>query len=436
MSATNGKSITLSSKLQDIDFGTKASVPGWLRQLRCEGRERFNQMGIPSVKDEEWKYTNVTPLAERQFHFPMEFALKEKALLKHYLNPQETNIVLVNGVYSEEFSNVKNLVKGLTVTNLTVQADNAQLKKLINLFPSTYPDVFAALNNALLQEGIFIQIDDATVVQKVIHVVHVANPTNHDTIIVPRTLISIGKSAQVDILESHVGFSSGAYFANALTDILIKENAAAHYCKAQAESKGAYHIGSTRIWQKRDSNLETFSLTVGGTLTRNNLNIILEEPGTTTFLHGLYTMKEEQHVDNHTCVEHRAPNCTSNQLYKGILDQHSRAVFNGKIIVSREAQQTNSYQLNKNLMLGSDCRIDTKPQLEIFADDVKCTHGATIGQLNEDEIFYLKSRNIPQDLAVRILARGFVDDILNRLPNQSICEKLNQLLSSAIDVLK
>jgi len=160
------------------------------------------------------------------------------------------------------------------------------------------------------------------------------------------------------------------------------------------------------------------------------------EPGASAFLHGLYTVQGHQHVDNHTAVDHLAPNCTSNQLYKGILNDHSRAVFNGKIFVRKIAQLTNSYQLNKNLLLGSDCRVDTKPQLEIYADDVKCTHGATIGQLNEEEIFYLRSRGVPKKLASKMLARGFVDDILDRLPNHSICQRLNKLLSEAFEILR
>ena len=200
----------------------------------------------------------------------------------------------------------------------------------------------------------------------------------------PRTLITLDQSSEVTVLESHIAFNDQiVYFTNALTDVFIEENATLHYSKAQKESLNAFHIGQTRVCQERNSNYDGFTLTAGSKLTRNNLNIVLNGEGAGAILNALYSIYGEQHVDNHTSVDHRVPNCTSNQLYKGILNNDSRAVFNGKVFVRPIAQQTNSYQLNKNLLLGDKCRVDTKPQLEIFADDVKCTHGATIGQLDE-----------------------------------------------------
>ena len=224
--------------------------------------------------------------------------------------------------------------------------------------------------------------------------------------------------------------------SNALTDIFLSENAVLHYCKSQKESLKAFHIGQTRVWQEWDSQFDGFSFMAGSLLTRNNLDIVLNGEGTGATLNALYSAGGHQHVDNHTSVDHRAPNCTSNQLYKGILNEAARAVFNGKVFVRPIAQKTNSYQLNKNLLLGKDCRVDTKPQLEIFADDVKCTHGATIGQLDEDELFYLQTRCIPKKAATQMLAQGFVEDLFSQIKSNSIHQKLNILIEPSFKALE
>ncbi len=413
-------------------------VPAVFLQLRNKGEARFNELGFPSTKDEEWKYTNLSPLIAHTYQIPRTFDLTDLEAFQSYCDPAEINIVFINGQFSPQWSHLKDLPKGVTVTPLAkaVSQNGPQISNLLEKHNLKESDAFVALNNALLTDGAYVRIDDNTVVDRLIHIVHIASLSHQDMIVSGRSLISIGISGEADIMESHIASTELSYFTNALTDIFLEENANLRYCKAQNENQKAFHIGTTRGWQKRDSNLETFSLTTGAALSRHNLTIMLEEPGATAQLNGLYTVKNNQLVDNHTLVDHRPPNCTSNQLYKGILNDDAHAVFNGKIFVHKEAQQTNSYQLNKNLLLGTGCRVDTKPQLEIFADDVKCTHGATIGQLNEDEMFYLKSRGIPKELAVKLLARGFVDDILSRIKNTSVCEKLNKLLSSTFSILQ
>ena len=222
---------------------------------------------------------------------------------------------------------------------------------------------------------------------------------------------------------------------SALTDISLAKNALLYYSRAQKENLKSYHIGNTRVWQERDSNFQGFSFVAGGALIRNNLDVVLNGEGAQSFLNALYSVYGTQHVDNHTSVDHRVPNCMSNQLYKGILNGASRAVFNGKIFVRPIAQKTNSYQLNKNLLLGKDCRVDTKPQLEIFADDVKCTHGATIGQMNEEELFYLQTRAIGKQDATRMLARGFAEDVLNQIKNEAVHQKLTEYLQPSFEKL-
>jgi len=264
----------------------------------------------------------------------------------------------------------------------------------------------------------------------------VTSNVEQDTVVFPRSIIHVGTGAKVSILESHIGFTANSYWSNALTDMRIGENAQVQYCKAEGESSHTVHTVTTRIWQERSSQLESFSFAHRAKLVRNNLTILLKGEGTNTIMNGLYAIDGLQHVDNHTLLDIQQPNCTSYQLYKGILNDAAHAVFNGKIYVHPIAQKTNAYQLNKHLLLGKESRVDTKPQLEIFADDVKCTHGATVGQLSDEEIFYLQSRAVTKELASQLLAKGFIDDVLNTITSDSIRQKLNKLLAKKFPEVK
>ena len=346
----------------------------------------------------------------------------------------------MNRFFVEELSNKKGLPKGVVIANLqdAIRDNDKELSAFFKRNELNDSDSFLSLNHALFEQGVFIYVAPKVIFKPLIHIIHVTSlgTDNAKAISFPRSVIILGKSAEATVVESHLAFSQKIYFTDAATDIVLAEDAKLLYCKAQGESRQAFHVGTTRIWQERYSQLHTFSLCAGGLITRNNLHVSLNGEGAGAILNGLYAICDNQHVDNHTAVDHRVPNCTSNQLYKGILNQASRAVFNGKIFVRKDAQQTNSYQLNKNLLLGKECRVDTKPQLEIFANDVKCTHGATIGQLNPDEIFYLQSRGVSKDAAVKLLARGFVDDILNTIGNDSIVAKFKKLLTYTFSVLE
>jgi len=405
--------------------------PQWATALRQEAASRFTKLGLPTVKDEEWKYTNLAPITTRTFHLPApETAPILKEELFAYCDKSEINIVLVNGHFVPEFSNLKEIPEGITILSLDEAfKKTTNLAELLKKQKSLNDDAFVALNDALVRDGVYIEVGKKALIKDLIHIVHVTDTKDANAALFPRNLIVVNRQAEATVLESHLGLSGQSYLANPVSDIFLDEDAKLIYCKAQNEGAAAFHIGTTRIWQERNSQLTSFSMMVGAHLTRNNLNIRLNGEGAGSILHGLYITNSDQHVDNHTCVDHQTPNCTSNQLYKGILTEKSRAVFNGKIFVRQIAQKTNSYQLNKNLILGEDCRVDTKPQLEIYADDVKCTHGATIGQLNEDEIFYLQTRCIDRNKAIKMLSRGFVDDILETIPNQSINTKLHKLLA-------
>ena len=424
-------------ELEELSVTLPKDLPSWLQQIRSTGFSRFKDLGVPTTKDEEWKYTNLSALVEQRFKISATHEIQERDAFNEYCSAREINVVFVNGVFVKELSNLKNLPQGVTISTLqdSIRSNDKELTAFLKKNDLKDSDSFLALNNAFLYNGTFIRIDPKVIFKPLIHIVQVTS-CDKEIISCPRSVILLGKSAEATILESHVAFSQIKYFTNAVTDLVLAQDSKLLYCKAQGESRQAFHVAATRVWQERDSQLHTFSLSAGGRLTRNNLNVCLNGEGAGAILNGLYTICENQHVDNHTAVDHRVPNCTSNQLYKGILNGASRAVFNGKIFVRKDAQQTNSYQLNKNLLLGKDCRVDTKPQLEIFANDVKCTHGATIGQLNEEEIFYLQTRAISKNTAIKLLARGFVDDILNTIGNDSITSKLNILLSHTFSVLE
>ena len=413
--------------------------PQWLKELRSESLSRFQLLGIPTSKTEDWKYFNLQPLLKHNFSWASASKLNNLDHFKSYLQGDTLTVVLVNGVFSHTLSQLKNCPKGLKIISFkdAIAQKEIDLKTLLMRFEfGKEKNPFVALNNIFTSDGALIKIDDKAVIKDLIHILHVTSVSKEEMATFPRSVIISGKSSEATILESYVSLDDeSVYFNNPLTEIIMHKNAVFNYCKAQNESFKAYHIGTTRVWQEQNSNFHGFSLATGGNLTRNDLDIVLNGEGASGILNGLYSISGNQLVDNHTCVDHKAPNCTSNQLYKGILNGSSRAIFNGKIIVRSIAQKTNSYQLNKNLLLGKNSQIDTKPQLEIFADDVKCTHGATIGQLNEDEIFYLRSRCIAKKEAIKMLAVGFVDDVLERIPNQSIIDRLHFLLKPSLEAI-
>lgn len=417
----------------------KADVPVWLKENRRKSLSRFREAGIPSLKDEEWKYTDITPLTARRYHLAVNAQVSGSEAWKDYISSGEINLVFVNGFFSPALSYQGNLPAGVQIAALSAKEETAQsfLREFEARYRPEQESAFTALNKALGDDGALIRLEAGAVCEPLIHIVHVTSAGREEILTLPRSLIVLGKSSDAAVMESHIAVDdTSVYFADALTDIFLAENAVLDYAKAQRESLSAYHIGHTRVWQERNSSFSGFSLDVGGALTRNNVDVAVAGEGASAVLNGFYTVGKTRHVDNHTSVDHRVPYSTSNQLYKGILQDAGRAVFNGKIFVRPAAQQTNSYQLNKNLLLGKDCRVDTKPQLEIFADDVKCTHGAAIGQLDEDELFYLRTRCIPRRTAVRLLVRGFAEDLLSTLRRPSVVQKCRKLLEPVFETLE
>ncbi len=410
--------------------------PAWLNTFQDERFANFEKAGIPTVKNEEWKYTNLAQLSKEKFDAltDSEGAIPEE--YNTYVNKDELNIVFTNGTLNNELSNITEIsgVEIKTLKNALVENEE-EIKAILAKNDIGNTDAFIELNNALINDGVFIKAKKGTVSEELIHIVHLTT-TDKPIVNNIRTIIVLEESTEINVLESYVAFGNNAkYLSNSLTDCFVNDNATLHYVKAQTESEASYHIGNTRVSVERNANFKGFTLTTNSGFTRNELDIVINGEGSDGTLHSLYSIFNEQHVDNHTSVDHRVPNCTSNQLYKGILNDASHAVFNGKIFVRDIAQQTNSYQLNKNLLLGKKAHVDTKPQLEIFADDVRCTHGATIGQLEEDEIFYLQTRGVSRKDAIRIIATGFAEESVEEIKLKAIQSKLLYLLQPSIDNL-
>ena len=411
--------------------------PNWLKDFRQRAAGEFAQLGLPTVKDEEWKYTSLADLSSKRLQIASHHKLTEEKQFRDYASDKDINIVLINGVLWGDLS-TKKLPQGMTVKSFSDASVHfaGELKETVTKLTANDPKTLLYLNQAFFLDGVFVKVDNDAVIEPLVHIIHVTSHIEQDTVVFPRSVIHVGQGAKVSILESHLGFTPNYYWTNAITDMRVGENSDVEYCKAEGEASHAIHTATTRIWQERASQLDCFSFAHRAKLVRNNLTILLKGEGTNTIMNGFYAIDGQQHVDNHTLLDIQQPNCTSYQLYKGILKDASRAVFNGKIYVHPIAQKTNGYQLNKHLVLGKDARVDTKPQLEIFADDVKCTHGATIGQLSDEEIFYLQSRCITKELAAQLLAKGFMDDIISTISSHSIREKLNKLLAKKFPEVK
>lgn len=405
--------------------------PAFVQQLRQTAIDRFAELGFPTAHDEEWRFTSVSPIAKVPFRLAgLETELTDAQVPAH--TADEISLAFVNGQWSRESSSTAPLPDGVILTSLSAALETyPQLVERYLAQHAKYDEQpFTALNTAFLRDGAFLYVPKNKVVEKPIHLRFVSRGdalVNH-----PRTLIVAGTNSQVTIVEHYQEANQGPmgtnYFTNAVTEIVAGDNAVVDHYKVQEESRRAFHIATLQIHQDRGSNVTSSSIGLGGALVRNDVNVLLDAEGCECTLNGLYLADGDQHVDNHTRIDHAKPHCASHELYKGILDGKARGVFNGKIYVHPDAQKTDAKQTNKTLLLSDDAMIDTKPQLEIFADDVKCTHGATVGQIAADAIFYLRSRGIGKDEARGILTYAFANDINGRIKIESIRTRLEQAL--------
>ncbi|HMG70166.1 MAG TPA: Fe-S cluster assembly protein SufD, partial [Gemmatimonadaceae bacterium] len=336
-------------------------------------------------------------------------------------------LLFVNGAFSEDLSSVTGLGTGVRVTSLAqaIKSGSAVIERHLGKIAPFEQHTFTALNTAFITEGTFIELAADTVVEQPIHVVFVSDG---DSVSHPRNLIVAGRHSRATVIESYVSLRDSGYFTNAVTEISLGEGAHLDHYKLQRESESAFHVGTVQTRQERNSQLHSFSFAVGGSLARTNIYTSLDGDAATCTLNGLYLTDGAQHIDNQTSIEHIAPNCPSHELYKGVLDGRSHGVFNGKVYVHPEAQKTDGKQSNNNLLLSPTARVDTKPQLEIFADDVKCTHGATVGRLDDMAMFYLNSRGIGPETARMLLTYAFAADVLETIELEPLKKQLERMV--------
>lgn len=410
--------------------------PAYLKQIRKDALSRFETLGIPATKHEEWKYTNLTPLSKTEFH-PALYHTLSKDMVKQDLIAGADVILLVfeNGKLNKELSSFDQLPKGITIGDLSDHYDHPAVVKNLAKHASFVNEAMVALNTAHIAEGIFIHIAENVQSEKSIHLLSVSGG-EENTLAFPRNLLVVEKNASVNVIESFHSRDNNAAFINSVTEVVLGENAKAEWSKIQLENSNTFHISHTECVQEANSNFDIHTITFGGKIVRNNLHIVLKGRNITSNLNGLYVSNGESLVDNHTLVDHASPNCNSNELYKGVLDGNSKGVFNGKIFVRKDAQKTNAYQSNKNILMSDGASMNAKPQLEIFADDVKCSHGATTGQLDKEALFYLRSRGIGEESARAFLTIAFAEDVLNRISNDVLRDELKNRINERLNSSK
>jgi Fe-S cluster assembly protein SufD len=411
------------------DFERQPVAPEWLQSLRAKGMARFEALGFPTTKNEDWHFTSVAPISERIFRAAMTSkagvssegstaGMVARADLRRFTfdQPEWHTLVFVNGEFSEDLSSYAGLGEKVRVSSLAkaIRSDIGRPERHLGKIAAFDNHAFTALNTAFIRDGAFIELQADAVVDQPIHLIFVSEGRG-ESVSHPRNLIVAAPNSRASIIESYICVRDTPYFTNAVTEISLGDGARLDHYKLQRESEKSFHVGTTQVRQARDSQLHSFSFAVGGSLARTNIYTSLDGNAATCTLNGLYLTDGVQHIDNQTSIEHIAPNCPSHEVYKGVLDGHSHGVFNGKVYVHPEAQKTDGKQSNNNLLLSPNARVDTKPQLEIFADDVKCTHGATVGRLDEVAMFYLNSRGIGPELARMLLTYAFAADVLETI---------------------
>jgi Fe-S cluster assembly protein SufD len=387
----------------------------WLQDLRDHAASRFVELGFPSVRDEEWRFTNVAPIAASEFRLARPARLDKDALETFLYADAPFRVVIVNGRYSAELSRGTGLPAGFRFGSLaaaaTEQAD--VVGRYLGQLADSKTKAFSALNTAFTHDGAYVYVPDGVVWEQPLQILYVSSGDASMTH--PRTLIVTGDRTELRIVETYVSAPGQKHFTNAVTEIIAGEDAIIDHYKVQEESVDAFHVASMHIHAARSSTVSTHAFTLGGRLVRNDIVAVLDGEGAECTLNGLYLADGERLVDTHTTIDHAKPHCPSHEVYKGIIGGKARAVFNGKIIVRPDAQKTNAKQTNRALLLSDHATINTKPQLEIFADDVKCTHGAAIGQLDEDALFYLRARGLTFFEARDMLIHAFAGEILDRV---------------------
>jgi Fe-S cluster assembly protein SufD len=406
----------------------------WLRALRERGFARFCEVGFPTTRNEDWRFTNVTAIAQTPFQLARD-ARQAGAVYGDVLDScripgAACQLVFVNGRFAADLSELGSLPEGVRVGSLAqvIARNGASLEPHLGHYLNIERDAFAALNTAFMEDGAYVYLPRRTVIEAPIYLLFISVPTQHPEMTNPRNLIVAEDATEASIVEDYVSLGSGVSFSNAVTELVAGEDAVISHYLIEREDRQAFNISTLRTQQARSSNVSSHSVLLGGGLVRNNVHPVLGGEGGECLINGLFIGNSSQHMDNYMLVEHASPHCSSRQFYNGILDGHSHGVFHGRIIVHKDAQKTDAKQTNRNLLLSDDAQIDTKPQLEIYADDVKCTHGATIGQVDENALFYLRSRGIDEASARALLLLAFANECLDRMKCKPVRDYLQDLI--------
>jgi Fe-S cluster assembly protein SufD len=402
-----------------------ASPLAWLNALRAEAVDRVGVLTVPTLRDEEWRFTDISQLTKMSFH-PVRttISLQIADIERFYIEEATTRLVFVDGVYAPQLSS-GSTDNGVAVVNLEAgfAAHAAAIEPFLGRLTEFSDNVFAALNTAFLHDAALIVVPRDTSIAAPVHLLFIA--TQKDVVSYPRCLLLAGSGSAVTVVEDYVSLQEDAYLTNAVTEIALIDNARVNHIRVQRESAKAFHIANCAVSVARASNYQSVSVAFGARISRYNLNVQLAEEAECA-VDGLALISGRQLADTHTCIDHAKPNAVSRQMHKCIVGGGAHAVFNGKIKVRQGAQRTDSRQSSRNLLLTGKAHVDTKPQLEIFADDVKCTHGATIGQLDNEEVFYLQSRGLSETAARNMLTYAFGAEIIERMPIASLKLQLEQ----------
>ena len=407
--------------------------PGWLAGLRRRGLGAFAETGFPTASrgNEKWKYTSVVPISRAVLGYAFEPGLAGAGEIRAAApwDEDEARLVFVDGHYAEELSNPLGS-PGLRLDRLSAASSNgASAPHGLGSLASPGDDAFVALNTAFLRDGVAVEAQADAEATTAMHLVYVSTDREKPSASHPRTLVVAGRNSRLTVLESYVGLGDGSYLTNAVTEIVAEEGSSVEHYRYMAESANAFHVGSSYARLERDSSFRSTSFARGARIARNGLSVVLEAPGASCVLKGLYYTTGSEHIDNHIDVDHAGPGASSDQYFKGILDGSSKAVFSGRVLVRPDAQKTFARQADKNVVLSDRARINTKPSLEIYADDVQCFHGATAGAVADDAIFYMRSRGVDEKTARALFVHGFASEIVDAIELPSLRGHLDRMLS-------
>ncbi len=381
---------------------------------RKEALDAFNEVGIPTLKHENWKYTKLAFMHQFDFELSLRGNLSKEELQALVPRFDAYRLVFVNGRFEENLSDVVQ-EKGLLIRNLADVLADSTISAVYSKIADYKKDPFLALNAAMAFEGAYIKVERNTVIDKPLHIVVINDSKDKSTKAYFRNLIDVAENASVKIIETNHTLGDNASLTNSVSEVFVAQNARAEYHKLQADTEKSYYFGNIQVQQERDSHFKTSVLSLSGKFIRNNINTVLNGTGCQSDMDGFYYVDADNTIDNHTYLDHAMPHCESNEFYKGIMNDKGTGIFNGKIMVRPDAQKTNAYQSNKNILLSDDATINTKPELEIYADDVKCSHGATCGYLDEESLFYLRARGIGEKEARTLLLNAFAGEVIERI---------------------